>query len=160
MRLILLVALFFVAFQGCNVRADPIPRPPAGHVVKVLPLFLDAHGRVAPSPSLFDRDAYQYYLLEHTNEISGVRFDVEWNAHRAGGLNLKLRLELRGIGAGGFPTQAVLERTVTPKWFHHWTSLTLSGVDYKKLGEVAAWHATLWDGNELLGEQKSFLWSL
>jgi len=41
-----------------------------GKVVKVLPFFLDAQGRIAKSPSLFDRDVYQAYLREHTNEVS------------------------------------------------------------------------------------------
>ena len=40
-----------------------------GHIVKVLPLFLDLNGQDALSPSLYDRDAYQVYLRAHTNEI-------------------------------------------------------------------------------------------
>jgi len=54
-----------------------------GKVVKVLPFFLDAQGRIAKSPSLFDRDVYQAYLREHTNEVSGVRFDVLWKAGKS-----------------------------------------------------------------------------
>jgi len=41
----------------------------SGRVVKVLPLLLDLKGRDAVSPSLYDRDAYQVYLRQHTNEI-------------------------------------------------------------------------------------------
>jgi hypothetical protein len=40
----------------------------------------------------------------------------------------------------------------------HWDSLTLGGADYKNLGSLIAWRATLWRGDELLAEQKSFLW--
>ncbi len=128
-----------------------------GHVVKVLPLFLDQKGRDAISPSLYDRDAYQAYLRQHTNEVSAVRFDVLWKASDAGA-KLKLRLELRGIGAGGMPKQTMLEQTVTPKIFRSWTSLTLGGADRQDFGEVVAWRATLWSGDDLLDEQKSFLW--
>lgn len=129
-----------------------------GSVVKVLPLFLDLKGHDAVSPSLFDRDAYQFYLRQHTNEISAVRFDVLWKASNAKDSKLKLRAELRGVGAGGLPKQTVLETEVTPKFFRSWTSLTLGGDDYKNFGEVVAWRVTLWNGDDLLGEQKSFLW--
>jgi hypothetical protein len=52
-----------------------------------------------------------------------------------------------------------LETDVRPgKWFENWTPLTLQGDEYKKIGEVTAWRVTLWDGERLLSEQKSFLW--
>ena len=129
-----------------------------GGIVKVLPLFLDLKGRDAVSPSLFDRDAYQFYLRQHTNEVSAVRFDVLWKASNAKGLKLKLRAELRGVGADGLPRQTVLETEVTPGFFRSWTPLTLGGGDYKHFGEIVAWRVTLWNGGTLLGEQKSFLW--
>jgi hypothetical protein len=129
-----------------------------GRVVKVLPLFLDLKGHDAISPSLYDRDAYQVYLRAHTNEISAVRFDVLWKASDADTAKLKLRIELRGIGAGGLPKETVLEQEVTPRFFRSWTSILLGGGDYKNFGEVVAWRTTLWSGEQLLGEQKSFLW--
>jgi hypothetical protein len=129
-----------------------------GGVVKVLPLFLDLKGRDAISPSLFDRDAYQFYLRQHTNEVSAVRFDVLWKASNAKNSKLKLRAELRGVGAGGLPKQTVMETEVTPGFFRSWTAMTLGGDDYKHFGEIVAWRVTLWNGGTLLGEQKSFLW--
>src|SRR5277367_881589 len=129
---------------------------PTGHIVKMLPLFLDLKGHDAVSPSLFDRDAYQVYLRAHTNEISAIRFDVLWKA--SGSAKLKLRAELRGVGAGGLPKQTILETEVTPKFFRSWTSLPLAGADYKNFGELVAWRVTLWNGDQMIGEQKSFLW--
>jgi hypothetical protein len=129
-----------------------------GHIVKVLPLFLNLKGQDAISPSLYDRDAYQVYLRVHTNEVSSVRFDVLWSAANANNSNLILRVELRGVGQGGVPRQTTLEQTVAPHYFRHWTSLPLTGDDYKNFGEVVAWHATLWSGRRMLSEQKSFLW--
>jgi len=158
-QIIFLPVLFLLALAGL-LRADSTIPAPTGRIVKVLPLFLDTNNAVALSPSLFDRDAYQYYLMQHTNEIAGIRCDVDWNARHATGLKLTVRMELRGVTTNGIPTRVVLEQTVTPKTFHHWTSLTLSGADYKKFGTLAAWRASLWDGARLLGEQKSFLWSL
>ena len=160
----LCVTLFSVvlllALGANHVRADSTTSAATGRVVKVLPLFMDTNNAVAPSPSLFDRDAYQALLRRHPNHVTGIRFDVLWKAHNARGSKLTLRMELRGIGAAGLPTQTVLETTVTPRLFHHWTSLTFNGTAYKNFGVVAAWRATLWSGNQLLGEQKSFLWSL
>lgn len=132
---------------------------PAGRIIKVLPFLVDTNGQIALSPSLFDRDAYQHFLLEHTNDVSGMRFDVQWKAEHASGLPLTMRLELRGVTQSGLPTQKVLEEPVMQKHFHHWTSLTLSGAGYKNFGVLSAWRATLWNGGQLLGEQKSFLWS-
>lgn len=130
----------------------------AGRVVKVLPFFLDAQGQQALSPSLYDRDAYQAYLRRHADQRSAIRFDVLWKASNTGGTNLKLRVELRGIGQNGMPRQTTLEQPVAPHFFRHWNSLTLSGGDYKDFGELVAWRVTLWSGDQRLGEQKSFLW--
>jgi hypothetical protein len=129
-----------------------------GHIVKVLPLFLNLKGQDALSPSLYDRDAYQFYLRAHTNEVSAIRFDVLWSTSNAENTNLTLRLELRGIGQSGVPRQTTLEQSVAPHYFRHWTFFPLAGDDYKNFGEVVAWHATLWSGRQMLSEQKSFLW--
>jgi len=159
MRRLRPILFLFLLTLAVRLHADTVSNAVKGRIVKVLPLFMDTNNAVALSPSLFDRDAYQYYLMGHSNEIAGVRFDVCWKAKHAHDMNLKLRVEARGVGAGGMPRQMVLERTVTPKIFHHWTSLTLAGTDYKKFGVLAAWRATLWNGNQLLSEQQSFLWS-
>ena len=129
-----------------------------GKVVKVLPFFLDQQGRNARSPSLFDRDAYQFYLRDHTNEISAVRYDVQWKTAKSAGEKLNLRVELRGVGETGLPKNKILEAEVTPKTFGNWTTFTLGGDELKNFGSVVAWRATLWHGDQMLSEQKSFLW--
>ncbi|HEX7576759.1 MAG TPA: hypothetical protein VF430_01840 [Verrucomicrobiae bacterium] len=130
----------------------------SGRVVKVLPLFLDLNGHDAKSPSLFDRDAYQAFLRQHTNEISAIRFDVLWKASNAKDAKLKLRAELRGVGEHSLPHQTALETEVTPAFFRSWTSLKLEGDELRNFGSLVAWRVTLWNGDQLLGEQKSFLW--
>jgi hypothetical protein len=42
--------------------------------------------------------------------------------------------------------------------FSTWSRVSLSGEAYKQFGELSAWRATLWDGDQLVSEQKSFLW--
>jgi hypothetical protein len=150
----LLMILLLLSSLSAAVASDVA----TARIVKVLPLLLDLEGRDAISPSLYDRDAYQAYLRQHTNEISAVRFDVLWKASNGVGAKLKLRVELRGVGANNLPRQITLEQDVKPKFFRRWTSLALSGVGYKNFGTIVAWRATLWSGNRMLGEQKSFLW--
>jgi len=156
LTILLLLGLFATAFLPRQSEAAPAAK--AGRVVKVLPLFLDLKGHDAISPSLFDRDAYQAWLRQHTNEISAIRFDVLWKASAAKDEKLKLRAELRGIGERSLPCQAVLEKEVTPGFFRSWTSLTLGGDELKNFGSLVAWRVTLWNGDRMLAEQKSFLW--
>ena len=137
---------------------SPATETMTGKIVKVLPLFLNLKGKDALTPSLYDRDAYQVFLRAHTNEVSGMRFDVLWSTSNAIETNLIVRLELRGIGHAGVPSQTTLEQSVTPHYFRHWTSLPLTGDDFRNFGEVVAWHATLWSDKKLLSEQNSFLW--
>ena len=130
-----------------------------GRVLKVLPQFLDLQGRHTLSPSLYERDAYQAFLRQHTNQISGLRFAVQWKAGGTSTAPLKLRVEMRGTAQGELPTHRMLECAVKPGgWFSHWTSLPIIGEDYEKFGAVTAWRATLWEGDQLLSEQHSFLW--
>jgi len=153
MRRLLMILLLLGSLSVAGA-ADGV----AGHVHKVLPLLLDLKGHAATSPSLFDRDAYQAYLRQHTNEISAIRFDVLWSVSHADQADLKLRLELRGTGPDSLPRATTLEETVTPHFFRHWTSLTLADADLKNFGNVTAWRATLWSDGQMIGEQKSFLW--
>ncbi len=130
-----------------------------GRVIKVLPQFLDLKGRNSLSPSLYERDVYQARLRDHTNECSGMQFLVQWKVKGEPAAPLKVRIELRGLSHGDFPAQLTLEKLVKPGgWFSRWAVLTLVGQQYKDFGRVTAWRATLWEGNRLLGEQKSFLW--
>jgi len=162
LTILLLLGSFATVFANDAVtgasHAAVAPAAKTGRVVKVLPLFLDLKGHDAISPSLFDRDAYQAFLRQHTNEIYAIRFDVLWKASNLKDAKLKLRAELRGIGEHGLPRQTVLETEVTPAFFRSWTSLKLEGDDLKKFGSLVAWRVTLWNGDQLLGEQKSFLW--
>ena len=130
-----------------------------GRVAKVLPHFLDLKGRHSLSPSLYDRDAYQSQLRQHPEQRSALRFDVLWRA-RGANARLKLRAELRGTASGNLPREQTLETEITPGngSVSRWTSLKLAGAEYKEFGEVTAWRVTLWDGEQLVGEQKSFLW--
>ena len=130
-----------------------------GRVIKVLPHFLDLQGRHALSPSLYDRDAYQFHLRQHPEERSAIRFDVQWKSKGPVWEPLKLRVELRGIAQGDSPKEILLERALEPSgWVSRWTGVTLSGEDYKNFGSVTAWRVTLWEDEQLLGEQTSFLW--
>jgi hypothetical protein len=148
LMLLLLVALAPVAAQAAG-----------GRVYKVLPQFLDVNGRASLTPSLYDRDAYQAILRRNPSKRTALRFVVQWNAPVARTNEWKLRVELRGVPEGKQPKQAVLELPLAPHHgFSRWDSVVLKGDDYKAFGDVTAWHTTLWDGDQLIDEQKSFLW--
>jgi len=125
-------------------------------IIKVLPHLLDLEGRHSLSPSLYERDAYQAVLRKNPEKSSALRFDVQWKAGAVDGSQLKLRVEIRGSKEA---KPFLLERRVQRNhWYHRWSSLTLDGESYQKVGEVIAWRATLWEGDKLVAEQKSFLW--
>ena len=130
-----------------------------GRVIKVLPQFLDLKGRTSLSPSLYQRDAYQAFLRDHTNQVSGMRFHVQWKTKGEPAAPLKVQIELRGVAHGTLPKERALEVPVHARgWFSHWVELDLAGEAYREFGKVTAWRATLWEGSTLLAEQKSFLW--
>ncbi len=152
--------LFWLAISGLLAVLATVPAEAATtRMLKVLPHFLDTNGVHTLSPSLYERDAYQAHLRQHPELRTGIRFDVHWKATSPAFEPRKLRLELRGIAKGDVPRQTVLEQAVeSTGWFGRWTTLVLSGEQYRDFGELTAWRATIWEGNELLGEQKSFLW--
>ena len=152
------VLLLFSLVLAASASKPASPPPASGKVIKVLPHFLDAQGRHTKSPSLFDRDAYQAWLRLHPKECSGIRYDVQWKA-RTATAKLKLRVELRGIAQGNLPREKTLEAEVSPgRGSSRWNGVALTGEDYQAFGEITAWRVTLWDGETLLGEQKSYLW--
>lgn len=136
--------------------AIPLAQAGSAKVFKVLPHYLDDKGRMALNPSLYARDAYQAHLRLNPGKRSGVKFDVNWRGRGLG--QLKLRLELRGT-QGQAPTSAMLEETVgSSGWFSKWATLRFTDEQWKAFGELTAWRATLWSGDKMVAEQKSFLW--
>ena len=130
-----------------------------GKVIKALPQFLDAQGRSALSPSLFDRAAYQAYLRKHPAERAALRLAVQWKAGGVDWSRVKLRAELRGV-QGNALTNITLEMPVKKNGlFSNWTEFKIAGEEFQKFGELAAWQVTLWEGEKQIAAQQSFLWS-
>ncbi len=124
---------------------------------KVLPHFTDAQGRHSLSPSLYERDAYQDFLRSNPDKRGGIRFDVLWRG-ASKGQNLKLRVEMRGIRDDVVLLETLEKPIQKSGWFASWTSVSLVGPSYKKLGTLSAWRVTLWENDQQISEQKSFLW--
>jgi hypothetical protein len=130
----------------------------AGRIVKVLPHYLDKQGRQSLSPSLYERDAYQDQLRKNPADCSGLRFDVQWRARGANAAQLKLRVEVR-TGKGMLTKVHTLEQTGLKKgWFGNRGAVNFDRAVFTESGEIIAWRVTLWNGEEQLSEQKSFLW--
>ena len=144
------ILLVFVAGFAFDAEAA------TSRIIKVLPHLLDREGRHTLSPSLYGRDAYQAFLRKNPGKCSGMRFDIQWKAKTADPSRLKLRVEIRGSSAAN---PMVVEQSVQLNhWYNRWGALALDDDSYQKAGEVIAWRATLWEGDALLAEQKSFLW--
>jgi len=125
---------------------------------KVLQHLEDAEGRIALQPSLYERDAYQALLRESPEKVRALRFEVNWGGVVKNTKRLTLRMEV--VGANTAPGKpAVYEQVVRNKGiFTNWSVLRVDKEAYEKLGRVVSWRATLWDGEKLIAEQKSFLW--
>ena len=128
-----------------------------GKVNKVLPHLLDAQGRHTLSPSLFDRDAYQYELRSRPGLRGGMRFDVLWRVLPPS-KGLTIKVELRGSRSPAPGPIVVAAEARARGSYSQWTRVALSAADYEALGELMAWRVTLWRGDELLSEERSFLW--
>ena len=127
-----------------------------GKIHKVLPHFVDKQGRHTLSPSLYERDAYQAVLRNDPTQRDGLRFDVHWKGRKSAAL--KLRIDGHG-SKNEEATNFSIELPVKPPGlFSKWTSLTVRGEKYTAIGDLRSWRATLWDGDQLIAEQKSFLW--
>ena len=155
----------------------------ASKIIKVLPHYLDKEGHASVSPSLYERDGYQADLRRNLKACSGLRFDVQWKTPPKAGANLKLRVEVlggepksAGVGTPGRAIEVVgaaasgdirttkakpvvVETPVRARTgWSRWTPVLLTGEGYQKAGAISSWRVTLWDGDRLLAEQKSFLW--
>lgn len=128
----------------------------SARIAKVLPQLEDQQGRIALNPSLYERDAYQQYLRRNPEMRSAIRFAIKWKAKDTGAL--KLKVEMRG-NRGRLGTLATVETPVKFRgFFSTWSNVSLGGTNAASFGDLSAWRATLWDGERIVAEQKSFLW--
>lgn len=145
-----LAAAVSLLVAGCSA-----PRNSSA-LIKVLPHYLDQQGRSALAPSLYDRDAYQAQLRQDSARRTGLRFDVQWrSADREG---LILQVEARGVVSNQVTQVRLYEPLPVGGRFSRWSEVRLDGPRYRELGELTAWRASLWQGTNLLAEQRSFLW--
>jgi hypothetical protein len=126
-------------------------------VIKVLPQLLDKHGRNAINPSLFDRDAYQMHLRLNTNEVSAIRFEVQYKTKGIEG-PLLLRLEIRGSKTE-LGKREVFETEITGGGhFSKWGRIQFDRGTSERIGTLVAWRASLLKNGETIATQESFLW--
>jgi len=125
-------------------------------IVKVLPHYLDEEGRHSDGPSLLHRDVYQKKLRDEPKLINALRFDIKWCGGGLDAETAKLRVEVRSSKAGVTPQ--VFEQQVKLGGRANWTGVLVSAEEYRKIGKMESWRATLLVDDKVLAEQKSFLW--
>ncbi len=150
----LVLILACALFTGAGVRLEA----GAARIIKVLPHFVDHEGRIALSPSLFERDAYQAVLRRDRSLCSTMRFDVQWKAGSTRRTGLKLKLELLTTTTTRERPLVVEAPVKTGFWSRRWNILSLAPAAFRESGDLIAWRATLSDADGMIAEQKSFLW--
>jgi len=130
-----------------------------GQVCKVLPQFLDKKGRQSLAPSLYERDAYQFYLRKHPQLRATLHVVVQYKAKGVDWRKTKLRAELRGLVTNSLQTVTLEEPVKKSGFFGSWAEFNITGDKFKEFGELVAWRVTLWEGDRQLSEQESFLWT-
>ncbi len=91
--------------------------------------------RFEPRDLSIDEQRQEFYVRWRTGSISQVKF------------------EYRQIAK----PNVIAEQTYTP---HQDTSnlFTVHGEEFRSGGRVSAWRVSLWEGDQLVAEKKSFLW--
>ncbi|MCP5523823.1 MAG: hypothetical protein H7A46_19985 [Verrucomicrobiales bacterium] len=149
---VILLGLALVSLTACSTGRS------GGNITKVLPHWLDQQGRHALSASLFERDAYQAHLRDHPEERGGLRYDVHWRASRKGDPEYRLEVQVRTMGRSMDEPLVVTETVKDPPFWGRWSGLLVGETALREAGDPVAWRVTLWDGSELLDEERSFLW--
>jgi hypothetical protein len=142
-----------------TMTARPVVAAAHGKVIKALPQFLDKQGHASLAPSLYERDAYQFWLRKHPSERAALRLAVQWKAGGVDWSRVKLRAELRGVLGNALHTTTLEMPVKKNGLFSNWTDFKIEGDDLQKFGELVAWRVTLWEGEKQLASQQSFLWS-
>src|SRR2546430_1951126 len=125
MKFVLRIVLpIILAFTWSVAAAD-------ARIVKVLPHFLDEAGRISLHPSLFERDGYQAHLKTHSELCSGMRFDVQWKAHKL--QNGRLKLEVRGAKTPARQVESFEHDLRGGGMFSQWAGVKVGGEDFKRL---------------------------
>src|SRR5690606_22647269 len=124
MRSLKLLTLICFGLMLC-LSAQAGPR-----IKKVLPHFIDAKGRTSLSPSLYERDAYQFLMRTQPDKRSGLRFDVQWTGAKKN-QSLSLQLELRGVNNNDIQTRRITVPVRKTGFFSTWSAAILSEADYR-----------------------------
>ena len=127
-------------------------------IFKVLPHYLDKDGHNTLSPSLFERDRYQALLRLDQTKCSTIRFDVQWRNTLKNFDDLSITVEMRGTKTNS-PTISFSEKISSRKsiW-SKWTKIRIPEEDFKELEGLGAWRVMIKNGDEILKEERSFMW--
>ncbi len=137
----------------------PVAQAGEGRVVKVLPQLLDEHGRQTLSPSLYERDAYQFTLRKNPKLRAGARLVVQWKAKKVDWARLRLRAEMRCLLGDDLHSVTMEKPAVKNGHFSSWSEFRIEGAAYKSFGQIVAWRVTLLEGDHPINQLESFLWS-
>ncbi|MBP5761162.1 MAG: hypothetical protein J6W90_07285, partial [Verrucomicrobia bacterium] len=91
-------------------------------------------------------------------KCSTIRFDVHWRNTLKNFDDLSITVEMRGAKTNS-PTISFSEK-ISPRksiW-SHWTKIRIPEESFQELKGLAAWRVLIKDGDEVLKEERSFMW--
>ena len=101
---------------------------------------------------------YQYNLRNSPLEQTGVRFHVRWKAPD-NARQITLRIDVRGLNERNETIlDSVLMSIAENDDWTQWTEMEIAGAQFKRLGRIQAWKATLSSTGEVKAELPSGNW--
>ncbi len=157
---------FLIAFLGCLLipawaEIQPESESSSDYVIaKVNHEFIDKDGYTTLEIGDLVRKARYQGKIESDRDIQGMRFVVHWKAPSSRRPQFTVQVQARGVD---FETNEETLVTVqqhytqTPN-FSGWTFLDIKGRDFKRLGKLMAWKATLLQNYKVVASRHSFTW--
>lgn len=146
-----------IVFAGCATE-NKVSRGGCS-VLKVNRTLLDEKGyETDVVGDLKGEAAYQYVLRHEPRRQTGARFHIKWKAPRKTD-QLRLVLDLQGLNASNESTRDSISRSFPDRddWAE-WTTIDVTGAQFKKLGTIMAWRVTIHSGDRIMAELPSANW--
>ena len=154
---LLLLGITVLLATGCTTE-NPVSRGGFA-VLKVNRTLLDPLGHETDVVGNLKGEAvYQYALRHDPNRQTGARFHIKWKSPKRAE-RIRLVLELQGLSTTNESTRATLTANQPDMdGWAEWTTVDITGEQFKKLGEIMAWRVTLYSGDRVMAEQPSANW--
>lgn len=154
---LLLLGLTSLLLAGCTTE-NPVSRGGFA-VTKVNRTLLDKNGYETDIVGDLKGEAvYQYKLRHQPQNQYGARFHIKWKGPK-GASRIRLVLDVQGLTPSNESTRATIARDLPDlDGWAEWTTLDITGTQFKQLGEIMAWRVTILAQDRVMAELPSANW--